>query len=137
MADPTWTPSAEEVKAMIPQRTNGQPFSEDTVPSVSDVASLASQIVAEIVGEVGEIPDDASDRIIDFARRVAIVGTAAEVELGFFPEQMNGESSVGGILYAKYQRLLERLGGMISDTVTDRAPVYSFPDAPCWPVGQL
>src|SRR5687768_13645180 len=135
----TWKPTPDEVKALIPQRTNGGPFTEDTVPTESDVAAIAAQIDAEIVGEVGEIPVDASDRVIDFARRVATVGAAAQVELALFPEQVSlGDTSVGAILFARYQQLLQRLGTLVADGITDRSPLYSFPDAPdCWPVGQL
>lgn len=104
----TWAPTTDDVKALIPQRTGGRPFDEDTIPTLSDVAALIEQIVAEVEGEAGTIPAD--DRIEAFARRVVALGTAAQVELAFFPEQTGlGDTTVGQILFGKYQTLLERL----------------------------
>lgn len=106
---------------MIPQRALGQPFDDDSIPSRDDVRSLASQVVTEIVGDVGGFdpawvtnPDEVAAggvavTLADLARWAATLGTASYVETSLFPEQNETASATGTQLYQRYKEAIDRL----------------------------
>lgn len=112
----TWSPDPAAVKALIPTRVEA--FDDTSTPTRADVVEVVDQITAEILAEVGEVPDSAL--LHDYAHRVAALGAAAQVELAFWPEQTQDGTTVGQILYAKYQDGLARLRELIDAAVADR-----------------
>lgn len=144
MSSPDWAPSPADVGAILRTRTkdrNGNEpgtFNSDTRPTGDSAADLIDTIVTEIAADCGAIPD----LIQDYARRTAAMGTAAEVELTYWPEQSSRSGSTYDRLYARYQDMFTRLKKQVSEvnadgTVTDDEdllPVFAFPQAdPCDP----
>lgn len=132
---PTWTPTADEVKAVIPQRTNGLPFSENTIPTLADVESNIAQVVAEVQIDVAVIADDSD--YADMAKWAATLGAAAYIEQGFFPEQNIDGGSIGAVLYQRYQDALGRLRRKVAadnlgdqSLYTTKTPSAVVADAP-------
>lgn len=125
----SWEPTPPDVKSVIPQRLNGQPFSETTTPNVEQVAAIIGDLVGEVIGEVGSFdPSDVlnpsappADQVTlgDLAKRAAQLGAASQIEDSFFPEQQTnavyGAEQDGGNqhLYARYRRALELLRGAV------------------------
>lgn len=123
---PSWAPNAEQVHGVIPQRA-GNGFSATSIPSQADVESVIEQICVEVVAEVD--PFDAATVISgtgddrqtlgQLARWCATLGAAAQVELGFFPEQQQlGDTSIGQVLYSRYKDALVRLNTKIDELAT-------------------
>lgn len=121
----TWTPTVDQVKGLIPQRVAGGPFSTTSVPTSAQVAQLATQITAEVLAEVGTIPE----AIQDMANWVSTLGTAAYVELGFFPEQQDESGGTGAILYQRYMDGLKRLQGAVAGQGGDLAATANLRSA--------
>lgn len=148
MATPAqWTPSVDDVAALIPQRT-GDPtgaaqttFTATTVPTATQVANIIGQVVNEVAGTVGVVPDNdpggpgVRASLIDMAKRVVALGAAAEVETSFYPDQNVGGMGIGAVLYARYKDALKGLlsgvqtvlGGGAPGSADMGVPVYSFP----------
>lgn len=123
----SWEPAPEDVKGEIPTRVNGQPFTDETVPTVTQVRTIIRSVVAEVIGEAGSFdPTDvinpdapAVDQITlgDLAKDAATLGAASRVEDSFFPEQQNptghygvaGEGGGNQHLYARYRRAVDLL----------------------------
>lgn len=115
-----WLPNRDAVKALIPQRTRGQPFDATTIPTAADVDETITQIGDELVGDVGTIPAD--DELRNYARRVVALGAAAQIELALWPEQSYNDSSVGQVLYSKYRTGVERLRALLEARDPKRGP---------------
>lgn len=137
-----WAPTPGQVKALIPQRTNGKPFSPDTVPTLTDVQELIGQTIIDVVGEVGPFDHTtvinttevaAGDDPItmgDLAARAVALGVAHQIEDQFFPEQQvgpYGEVDTTAIrLYQRYRRAVDRLQAEIEEG-QGRVAVGSIP----------
>lgn len=131
-----WAPSPAQVKALMPSRVNGQPFDNDTNPSINEVNTLIRQVVVEIQSEVGPFnPDrvinpDAHplDRVklSDVAQWAATLGAAYYVEQGFFPEQNNagGEDSPAARFFARYEQQRARLVTLVQQLAPADAGGY-------------
>lgn len=89
-----WIPSVDDVGAVIRSRTKSAgielgTFTDDTRPTRVEVQPLIDTVTSRISAKCGKIPDD----IQAFARRVAAIGVAADVELSYWPEQVSSGNS--------------------------------------------
>lgn len=98
-----WTPDAQDVKPLVPRRLDSGPFTTATKPSSDDVAGLIDGVVAEILADLGPIPDD--DNLLRVARWAVTLGAAYYVEQNFFPEQQDRDGTAERL----HQRYLEQL----------------------------
>lgn len=124
MTEP-WTPTPEQVHAVIPTRNNGRPFDATSSPTTQQVATSAQFVTARVVGKVGRLPqipapgDPFFDQVSDLhslATVTTVFGTAALVELGEFPEQNDfgaSENRVGAALYSQYRDALDDLAAAL------------------------
>lgn len=131
-----FTPTPAEIKALVAQRVGGEPFGPDTVPSLAQVTELIELVVVEVTGAVadlgGTVALDAAE-LNDLARVAVKLGTAAQVELTFFPEQQEGAGSTASLLHERYRDVLARLRDVLRNAGSATDPLYSFPDACAWP----
>lgn len=102
----SWSPTPAQVKGLVPQRVAGGPFTTTTTPTLAQVQDLGDGVAEEVLAEVGgTVPAELDGQ----ANWVARLGTAAYVELGFFPEQQDESNSPGALLYQRYTEALARL----------------------------
>lgn len=134
-----WTPGVAAVGAILRARTkdtNGLEvgtFNADTRPTDEQVTLSIGQAVADVAEVVG---DDIPDRTWDAARYVSALGTALQVELSYFPEQIGTGRSPYAQLKVLYDERLARLkaaviageaGGPSADPGAALAPAFAFP----------
>lgn len=100
-----WEPSPDEVKAQLPARIGGGPFTDTTVPSWENVAILCSQAAVQVEIELGAILPALYER----AQHVATILAAYWVERRLFPEQQVGDGGPANALWIEYLRLLAAL----------------------------
>ena len=102
-----WTPSADDVHAVIPQR--GAPgFTEASVPTADQVVAIGTNTQAELQAYIGQdVALDAEDE--QLGRFAASTGAAARVERGLFPEQSQRDDSTYAQLWADYRQLAAQL----------------------------
>lgn len=109
----TWAPEPEDVHSHIPQRIEGRPFSSETVPTDEQVQEIIDDISNTIYVSIGSI-DPGTPALRAHAQFVAELGSAANVERAFWPEQNRGDGSQYQILYDRYlaelAKLIELLG---------------------------
>lgn len=90
-------PTPAEVKALMPARVNGGPFTTDTTPTIAEVQTIIEEVATEVADNFDEpIPEE----LHDLARRVVKEGAARDIERGFWPEQ-HDESDTA--TYARYR----------------------------------
>lgn len=140
-----WIPSPDDVGAVIRARTKDSAgnelgtFTEATRPTRAQVVELTDSVVARIQARCGNIPDEFQD----FARRVAAVRAAANVELSYFPEQINASRSQYAELKAEFDEtwpeLVEACRNTDTDETTDNdsalSPIHTFPPIDCTTIG--
>lgn len=87
-----WAPSSDDVGAVLRARTKDTltgvelgKFTENTRPTVAEINPLIDEVVARIVAKVGRRLPDGVHR---YARRIAAIGVACDVELSYWPEQI-------------------------------------------------
>jgi hypothetical protein len=132
MAEP-WEPSPAEVKSVIPQRLQGRPFTDISVPTRTQVMGLIGEIAGEIQQRVGaEIPPESYDD----ARRAAKYLTASRLEVMLYPEQQRGDNSPSATFKGAGEGYLDALQSEIIGTEVElsertRNPISNFPTS--WP----
>jgi len=106
---PPWEPTPSEVHGIIPQRTNGKPFTDDTVPTVAQVTTIISDVMSEVDSwlEHTVVPE----QHVDLARFVVKLGAAKEIERAFWPEQ--GQAPSGSSYVQLKQRYEETLAQLV------------------------
>jgi phage gpG-like protein len=115
--EPDWAPSVDDVGAVLRARTkdeNGNElgtFTDATRPTAVQVNPLIDTATADILAEVGTVPD----KVQDNARRVAAIGAALLVELTFFPEQIGTGRSPYTQLKEWYDDKLKRLVAQVTE----------------------
>lgn len=105
------TPTPEQVHALIPTRAAGRPFSADTTPTRSQVATIAAQVSEALVVELPELTP--AQRAL--ARYVVTLGAAASVEDAFYPEQQ-ADAPAAARLFRRYTDELQRLRDLVHGT---------------------
>jgi hypothetical protein len=126
-------PTPAQVKALIPTRLHGQPFSETTVPSEADVEALIADVAEDILDRL-EV-DEVDAEYLDRAKRAVIYETAARLELQFWPEQTGRRGQVSSAIYDQWheraERVLDRLQQVLVSFDPDKpehgAPAGFFP----------
>jgi hypothetical protein len=131
----------EQVAAYIPTRTkplqglqDEETFTADTRPTANQVTLLAEQSANKVLVAVGS---DLPDYLKDAATSVAAVLTASEIELRYYPEQLDTERSPYDLLVAKFDKELAWLVAQIDKgteipgdgggVITPGMPAYGFP----------
>lgn len=146
-----WAPTTSDVGALLRARTKDRSgnelgdFTANTRPTGVQVEALIEQATSDIdeaLSVLGPIPEN----LYGLARRVAGLGTALGVELGYFPEQVGtGRSPYAQIKDMYDDRLkvlrssIEAAGGDVPGDATSGppAPVWTFPDSPGRTVNDL
>jgi hypothetical protein len=124
-----WTPTAAEVHAVIPTRNSGDPFDASSTPTDTQVDSLAAQVSAEVAAKIADLGGSAgitgttvADDDFAAAKWAATLGTAAYLELNYYPEQQAaGEPSTAGQLFARYADAIDSLRKVVADARRDTA----------------
>lgn len=123
-----WFPTADEVKGLIPQRLQGRPFDDNTVPTKAEVTALIEDVADDLLARLGaDLPEEQEGR----ARRAVMYEAAARIELQFFPEQNRAETTSSDRWHERAEKVLDRLQEVVSsydpDQQTTGAPWGSFP----------
>jgi len=112
-------------------------FTSSTTPTAAQVGGIIDGITTEIMGRLGEVPVQLATPVREGggpadtpAGHCAAVGSAAAVELQFYPDQQGGSGSPAAMLEARYQRLLERLAGAAANIGDDGTPAADVATAP-------
>jgi hypothetical protein len=124
-----WAPAAADVKALLPQRGGGDTFTDETIPSLTQVRSIIDQVVTEVLAHVGGVLPPGFD-LEPHAARAAMLGAAYYVELGLFPEQANDGGSAAEQLHDRYTEALARLLKLVTDVLARTQPAPGFASAP-------
>jgi hypothetical protein len=122
MAQP-FEPTPAEVKALMPARVDGQPFSTDTTPRVSEVQLIIEDVATEVAAHFDDaIPED----LHGLAKAVVKEGAARDIERGFFPEQHDDTTRATHARYSdRYDRLLELLKARMASSVAEDSDIVS------------
>lgn len=145
MALPTWAPTVRNVGAQLRARTKDRggtelgTFSAETRPTANQVQELIESEVADLLAIIPEgvtLPAGLVPRMA----RAARLGTAVQIELGYFPEQVATGRSPYAQLKELYDEALAAITsalvseGVITDTGTSGTtapppprPVAAFP----------
>ncbi|MFI7449544.1 hypothetical protein ACIBQX_18755 [Nonomuraea sp. NPDC049714] len=142
MADPSWTPSLEQVADHIPTRTRDAAqagdtallgtFNSQTEPTDEQALRHIKAAVAEVLGAVGgDIP--ATPAFLgELAGEAAALRAAADIELGY--PNRNADADRWAQLDQRAKDVLQRLIDAVNDAGSGPEgallPVYSFPDPP-------
>lgn len=113
---------------------------DGTRPTQEQVTELISDAMVDIVGAFGsDVPDapgDDPDAYRTAVARLAAVGVALEVELGYFPEQVATGRSPYAQLKELYDGRFKRLVGLISEAkggdASDDSPANVGSGLPSW-----
>lgn len=146
MPSSNYRPTVADVGAILRTRTKTATgdelgtFTADTRPTAVQVGLLIDQALGDVAIEVGE---DIPEALWPAAKRVVALGAAVQVELTFFPEQIQPGRSPYPQLLALYEgsagrpgalaRLVAALGELGPDGAgdvgpsQDNAPAFSFP----------
>jgi hypothetical protein len=129
-----WEPTPADVKAQIPARVDGDPFSATTTPNLEQVEDIITKVVADILAYIDNTPVE-TDAHKTLASYTAAVGAAAVVERGIDPEQATDADSVYQRLADEYDRLLGNLRYALLGVEPDEeggarlgSPTHSFPE---------
>jgi hypothetical protein len=142
-----YTPTAAQVAANVMSRTRDSfgnlagTFNANTTPTDTQVDAVVGAVINEVADEIG---DDIPQPLFDDAASVVAKRAAMQVELDFFPEQVNTGRSIYPQLNDQYKTALASLKKQVvqiesGDTATvDAADVATgasmggFPDSQCW-----
>lgn len=141
MADPSWTPSLEQVADHIPTRTRNASapgdttltgtFSGQTEPTDEQARRHITAAVVEVLGAVGGTVPSAPTFLYHLASEAAALRAAADIELAY--PNRNADSDRFAQLDQRAKDALQRLLGAIGDQGAGPdvlLPQYAFPDAP-------
>jgi hypothetical protein len=143
-ADASYVPTIQQVANKLLARTRDQygnqlgTFNGLTVPTDSQVAAMANEVVTEISDIIG---DDIPEKFYDDAQNVVAIRTAMEIETSYYAEQVANNRSPYPLLEKQYADALAKLSAAIqSDSggtdvdpgAAAGSPSYSFPTATLW-----
>lgn len=127
---PIWAPEPADVKAVMPARVNGQPFAEDTSPSIAEVTVLIESETSDLIAYIGH-DEEVPEQWHALARKAVVYATAAEIEATFYPEQNVGDDSPAERYLTRSEARRDRLSALVGDTSPDhdaRSPKGKFAD---------
>lgn len=117
--------SVKGVQGLLPYL----PITETSMPSIAMVETFLDDIGAEVSLRIGDyvssVGDPAlRDRILNYARYVTHLGSAAQAQDTSHPEQTGGAvgSAWGGVLWARYQAALDRLVSVVDHATPGEDP---------------
>lgn len=140
-----WTPAVVDVGAVLRARTKDAvgnelgTFTGNTRPTDAEVTNLIAQAMAEVKAEHGDpdIPADADPtQLYAILKREAILTTAMQVELTYYPEQVATGRSPYEAIRLQRDRLIPLVGkavqelqsgGRVGEGDDGRLPYYNFP----------
>lgn len=134
-----WTPTDDDVAALIPTRTGDETgralasFSSSTVPTQAQVLAICAECATEVAAFVGDVDDS----LTDMAKRTAALAAASYVELQFYPDHNYGSNGVAVALWERYQQSLKALKTAVDNVnagipiggTDSPAPAYAFPSS--------
>lgn len=109
---PEFKPTPEQVHALIAQRPTFTPTSK---PTREDVLGLIDSRCDDVFAELHGVT--VPDSLIGLARRAVALGTAADIESGYYPEQQLADSQHANLTarflqaFHRFQELLAAEGG--------------------------
>ncbi len=115
-------PSPDDVHALIALRPA---FTSTSKPTVTEVLRLIAMRTADVLGELDAVAVPAS--LLGLAQRTIALGTAADIESAYFPEQQQADSQHANLMsrylqaLQRFQQLLAEQGGGPITTGTLRA----------------
>jgi hypothetical protein len=145
MPETDYTPSLEDVAAIIPTRTADdvgdlkETFDDETAPTAAQVTRLINGAVRKLAPKLGENLPAGSDELIPAAKNLAALLSAMSVELTYFPRQVGSGESPYRQLKEKYDEDLkdlmleiEQAGGSTDEETGESvgetmSPSYGFP----------
>lgn len=117
-----YLPTPANVKALIPMRNEGRPFSAQSIPTEAQVGETIANVASEVQSAIGlDVALDAS--LHDLARYTTALGAAAEVERSFWPEQHEATDST----YIRLKRRYDELKAVLVETVTGGSGASASP----------
>lgn len=135
-----YTPTKDLVARKVQSRTRDQfgnlagTFSATTTPTDTNVTAIIGDVITEVADVIG---DDIPTALFDDAKNVVALKAAMQVELDFFPDQVNTGRSIYPQLSDQYEKALVRLtraitmseagDGTVDDAGASLRPSYSFP----------
>lgn len=142
MAEPSWTPSLEQVADHIPTRTRDAAspgdtrllgtFTGATEPTDEQARRHIAAAVVEVLGAVGGLVPDAPPFLARLAGEAAALRAAADIELGY--PNRNADSDRWTQLDQRAKDVLQRLVEAVDDQGAgpegSLLPQYAFPDPP-------
>ncbi len=142
MADPSWTPSLEQVADHIPTRTRDAAtpgdtallgtFSSVTEPTDEQARRHIAAAVAEVLAAVGGSVPATPTFLYELASEAAALRAAADIELAY--PNRNADVDRFPQLDQRAKDALQRLVDAVNDAGSGPEgvllPVYAFPDPP-------
>lgn len=142
-----WLPDIGDVARLLAARTKDQygnevgTFNANTRPTNVQVAALINEVGDRVADEIG---DDVPPQLWGDAAGVTAERVAMEIELAYFPEQVNTNRSPYNELKAQYEEDITRLGRQVQivneggepnavDAQPSNKAQGSFPDATKFP----
>lgn len=128
-----WAPSLSDVAGLVPTRTmdsagvQQSTFTSSTMPSAVQVQGYISQIVAEVVGTVGDVPSSRFEQ----ARHTATLGVAWLVERSFPPT--SEVQNLANDFVNDYRASLRQLATSVRGAVGGARAVSVSLDGYTWP----
>lgn len=108
-----WTPTVEQVHALIASRPAFTLTSRPTAADVADLVQLADDSLS------AETAATMPAQLVGKARLVVALHAAALVESTFFPEQQYGDRSPADVLFGRYQAELLGLRALLGVAIND------------------
>jgi hypothetical protein len=138
-----YLPSIQQVARKILSRTRDQygnvqgTFNGTTTPTDQQTQDIINDVVSEVADVIG---DDIPPALYDDAANVVAIRAAMQIELDFFPDQVNTGRSIYPQLLAQYNSAISVLqravtnaqngDGTVTNAAGAMAPSYSFPTGP-------
>lgn len=119
MADPTWTPSVDQVAALIRARTKVPggheegTFTTQTRPTKAEVESLIAQAVDHVAAAIGG--DPCSDQLEESSGAASALLAAILIEQSYWPEQAEARGSTAARLESLFNARMKTLTAAVAE----------------------
>jgi hypothetical protein len=118
-----YEPTPAEVKALMPARLDGEPFSDETQPTEAEVEEIIADVASEVAASFDE---DIPAELHALAKKVVKEGAARDIERGMWPEQHDESDRA---TYARYRdrfnELLELLKRRVAALLAEDSDIAS------------
>jgi hypothetical protein len=119
MAEATFSPTVEEVAALIWARTKipgggmAGTFTEQTRPTKAEAESIIAQAVDHVAAAIGGEP--CNEQLIQSATAAASMLAAILIEASYWPEQAEARGSTAARLESLYDKRMKSLAAAVSE----------------------